>query len=278
MYCVGEGILSDTMLFQQQADQSRPSHSFTDDVWQGLEKEWKITPTAPPYPLEAHGRLAHLLAEKLGDTSTPFSVLFFLFKTILQQTPSLLASAAQDLHTYAKRDGADQQYITSFLYSKGFQATQGYRLAHILWKNNQPFSARHLQSRIAEVMGIDVHPAATIGDRLILGPGSGIVIGETTLIENDVTLMSDVTLGGTGKHTGKRHPTLRQGTLVGPGAQILGPIEVGEGAKIGAGAVVVKSVSPFTAVAGNPARYVNSHASWPVLTMDLTFPSIDYFI
>lgn len=279
--------MSHTMLFQNPANTEQQNASFSNTVWSLLQHE--LQQEASVGKLEKfllhqqssmpHGSLlAHVLAEKLCDQSTPFHTLYDLFEHIFKHTPAVLHAAAQDLHAYHSRDPTCPDYITAFKTFKGFLAIQAYRIAHVLWHDAQRLSALHLQSRVSEVTGIDVHPAANLGCRLILGHGGGIVIGETTLIENDVVIMNDVTLGGTGKHGGKRHPTVRQGCLVGPGAQVLGPIELGEGAKIGAGAVVVKAVSPFRAVAGNPARSVNSHSTWPVLKMDLELPSIDYLI
>ncbi|MCP1242938.1 serine O-acetyltransferase EpsC [Acetobacter lambici] len=258
---------------------------FAHRIWSRLQTELqdpapkRLWPDyAAQHTAPARTLLARLVAEKLGDPIVPFAELYALFCRILEQSPAIMVAAAQDLQAYATKSPTRRDYLTPFMHLKGFQAVQAYRLAHILWRNGLHLSALHLQSRVSEVMGIDIHPAATLGHRLVLAPGYGIVIGETALVENDVVLMSDITLGGTGKHAGKRHPTVRRGALIGPDTQILGAIEIGEGAKIGAGAVVVKPVSPFTAVAGNPARYVNSHAHWPVLTMDLSFPSIDYLI
>lgn len=269
----------DTMLFAQPARTDGQTDTFAHTVWRKLCHELQAAQT----PLWAEhstpqSLLARLLAEKLSEPIIPFASLHPLFCQILQQSPAIMAAAAQDLHAYATMDPAREGYVAPFLHLKGFQAVQAYRIAHVLWRNGQRLSALHLQSRVSEVMGIDIHPAAVLGHRLVLAPGYGLVIGETALVENDVVLMSDITLGGTGKQAGRRHPTLRRGVLVGPGTQILGAIEIGEGAKIGAGAVVVKPVSPFTAVAGNPARYVNSHTHWPVLTMDLSFPAIDYLL
>lgn len=274
--------MADTALCPHHTRTPPRDELFAQHVWTCLQQQlqaaspplWQAEDTAAP----ATTLLARLVADKFCDQSISFSSLYAVFLAVLQDAPHVMVSAAQDLHAYCTQTPDHTDYITPFLHSKGFQAVQAYRLAHILWGNARHLSALHLQNRISEVTGIDIHPAAKLGHRLVLGPGGGIVIGETTLVENDVALMSDVTLGGTGKQTGKRHPTIGRGTLVGPGTQILGPIDIGEGVKIGAGAVVVKPVRAFSAVAGNPARYINSHDTWPVLTMDLSFPSIDYLI
>ncbi len=275
--------MAQTLLRPRHAKTTEQDDPFTLGVWHTVLQQHRGL--ASPALLAGHAPattapdlLARLMADKLCDQSVSFSALHAVFVSILHGSAPIMAAAAQDLHACRTRGTGSTDYITPFLYYKGFQAVQAYRLAHVLWGNGQRFSALFLQSRMSEVTGIDIHPAAVLGHSLVLGHGGGIVIGETALVENDVALMADVTLGGTGKETGKRHPTVGRGTLVGPGTQILGPITIGEGVKIGAGAVVVKSVSAFSAVAGNPARYINSHTTWPVLTMDLSFPSIDYLI
>ena len=128
--------------------------------------------------------------------------------------------------------------------------------------------AQHLQSRCSEIFGLDIHPAAQIGRRVLIDHGTGIVIGETVVLEDDVSMLQGVTLGGTGKNVGDRHPKIRRGVLLGAGATVLGNIEIGEGAKVGAGSIVLEAVLPYTTVVGNPAR----------LTMDQTLPPLDYII
>ena len=274
--------MAETMLRPHQSLTTPEDTLRTQRVWATLLRHLQATPhaiadTARP-PATAEDLVAHLVADKLCDPGIPFATLRATFLQLLHTTPAIMAGAALDLHAYCTRGAENTDYATVFLYDKGFLVTQAYRLAHALWGSGQHMSALYLQSRASEVTGTDIHPAATLGHGLVLGHGGGIVIGETTLVENNVAIMCDVTLGGTGKQAGKRHPTVGQGSLIGPGTQVLGPIDIGEGAKIGAGAVVVKPVRAFSAVAGNPARYINSHTTWPVLTMDLSFPSIDYLI
>jgi serine O-acetyltransferase len=139
--------------------------------------------------------------------------------------------------------------------------------------------ARHPQSRISEAYGFDIHPAARTGQGIMLDHGSGIVIGETAIVEDDVSILQNVTLGGTGKETGDRHPKIRRGVLIGAGAKILGNIEIGIGAKIGAGSVVLSPVTPYTSVVGAPARAVGRrHGGLPGVTMDQTLTEHDYAI
>jgi serine O-acetyltransferase len=135
---------------------------------------------------------------------------------------------------------------------------EGYRVANWLWKQGRLALARYIQNQISAVFAVDVHPAATIGKGIMFDHATGIVVGETAVIEDDVSILQSVTLGGTGKETGDRHPKIRQGVLIGAGAKILGNIEVGRGAKVGAGSVVLEPVAAHTTVAGVPAKVVGT--------------------
>ncbi len=184
-----------------------------------------------------------------------------------------------DLIAVRDRDPACPDLLTPFLFFKGYQAIEAYRFAHFLWRRGRTHLARHLQSRAAEVFAVDIHPAARMGRGILLDHGTGIVVGETAIIEDDVSMLQGVTLGGTGKHGGDRHPKIRRGVLIGAGAKVLGNIEVGEGAKVGAGSIVLEDVPPFTTVVGNPARAVGQrHTYMPGLTMDQGLPPLDYAI
>lgn len=173
----------------------------------------------------------------------------------------------------AKRDPASTSYSHPFLYFKGFQAPQSYRVAHWLWTRDRRSLALFLQNRVSQVFAVDIHPAARIGQGILIDHGTGVVIGETAVVENDVSMLHDVTLGGTGKETGDRHPKVRAGVLIGTGAKILGNVEIGTGAKIGAGSVVLTSVKPHCTVAGVPAKVVGKPCEHdPALTMDHRLP------
>ena len=141
----------------------------------------------------------------------------------------------------------------------GYWAIRAYLRANALWKKGRYYAARRLMAKSYTKTGIDIHPAATIGEGLFIDHGSGVVIGETTIIGRDVTIYQGVTLGGTGKDTGKRHPTICDGVIVGAGAKVLGPITIGQGAKIGASSVVLRDVPPHTTVVGNPGHIVRHH-------------------
>ncbi|MBB2164769.1 serine O-acetyltransferase [Gluconacetobacter sp. 1b LMG 1731] len=223
--------------------------------------------------------LAALIGRKLGDRSVADDALSELVTEAFAADPQIVAAAAADLVAIRERDPATANYATPFLFFKGYHAVQCYRVAHWLWNNGRRYLALHLQSRTSELFAVDIHPAARLGRRILFDHGTGIVIGETSVLEDDVSLLQGVTLGGTGKNVGDRHPKVRRGVLIGAGAKVLGNIELGEGAKVGAGSIVLESVPPFTTVVGNPARPVGTrHSALPAFTMDQMLPPIDYMI
>lgn len=222
--------------------------------------------------------LAHRLALKLANHDIDQDELLSFIQQAVLKDPGIIL-AATDLSAIRDRDPSNAEILTPFLYFKGFLALQGHRVAHWFWNHGRVHLARHLQSRVSEILGVDIHPAARMGRGIMLDHGSGLVIGETAVVEDDVFILQDVTLGGTGKETGDRHPKVRRGVLIGAGATILGNIEVGEGAKVGAGSVVGASVPPFTSVVGVPARVVGRpHLSLPGVTMDQAMPEPEYMI
>jgi serine O-acetyltransferase len=217
--------------------------------------------------------LSVILANKLQTAELSAIMLRDLIGEVLAADASILASIRTDLLAARTRDPAARGYAQPFLYFKGFHALQSYRIAHTLWMQERNALAAHLQNRISEVFGVDVHPAARIGSGVIIDHGTSVVIGETAVVEDNVSLLHEVTLGGTGKERGDRHPKVRRGVLIGAGAKILGNIEVGIGAKVAAGSVVLRDVPPHTTVAGIPARVVGRcTVAEPALEMDATFP------
>lgn len=224
--------------------------------------------------------LAARIAGKLADATLGATPLAALLAEALDGDPDLVEASVADLAAVRDRDPACPDLLTPFLYFKGYQAIQAHRLAHHLFERGRMHLARHLQSRAAEVFAIDIHPAARLGRRILLDHGTGLVVGETAVIEDDVSILQGVTLGGTGKSCGDRHPKIRRGVLLGAGATVLGNIEVGEGAKIGAGSIVLQPVPPHTTVVGNPARPVGTRhpGQMPALTMDHTLPALNYEI
>lgn len=213
--------------------------------------------------------ITHRLARKLADEEIDAIALTGLIADAFEDDPAIAEAAAADLRAIQDRDPACPDLLTPFLYFKGYQALQAYRISHWLWRQGRRHAAHHLQSRMSEVFAADIHPAARLGSGIMVDHGTGLVIGETAVVEDDVSMLQEVTLGGTGKQTGNRHPTIRRGVLIGAGAKILGDIEVGEGAKIGAGSIVLDCVTPFTTVVGVPARPVGGRGNChPSLTMD----------
>lgn len=217
--------------------------------------------------------LSMILANKLHTPELPANLLRDLIHEVLDKDDSIRASIRADLLAARTRDPAARGYAQPFLYYKGFHALQAYRVAHSLWQKDRRGLAAHFQNRISEAFGVDVHPAARIGDGVLIDHGTSVVIGETAVVEDNVSLLHEVTLGGTGKESGDRHPKVRRGALIGAGAKILGNIEIGTGAKVAACSVVLRDVPPHTTVAGIPARIVGRcTVAEPALEMDSTFP------
>ncbi|MFT8719350.1 MAG: serine O-acetyltransferase [Acetobacter sp.] len=223
--------------------------------------------------------LAALIGRKLGDHYVSTDKLTHLVIECYNDVPDIVTAGAADIQAIRDRDPACPDYVTPFLFFKGFHAIQCYRVANWLWRDERRHLALHLQSRASELFGVDIHPAAKLGRRILFDHGTGIVIGETSVIHDDVSILQGVTLGGTGKHAGDRHPKIHRGVLIGAGAKVLGAIEVGEGAKVGAGSIVLEAVPAYTTVVGNPARKIGTRLKeMPSLTMDQTLPPIDYMI
>jgi serine O-acetyltransferase len=217
--------------------------------------------------------LGVILANKLQTQDLSPLLFCDLFNEAMAADVSIRAAIRADLLAARTRDPAADGFAQPFLYYKGFHALQTYRVAHWLWGRKRGALAAHLQNRISEAFGVDVHPAARIGSGVLIDHGTSVVIGETAVIEDNVSLLHEVTLGGTGKESGDRHPKVRSGVLIGAGAKILGNIEIGRGAKVGAGSVVLRDVAPHTTVAGIPARVVGKcTVAEPALEMDASFP------
>ena len=202
--------------------------------------------------------LSFQLASKLDSSTVQAILLREFIEEALLADPGILEAVAADIVAVKDRDPAVKYYAIPLLYLKGFHALQGHRVANWLWHKGRLALARYMQNQISAVFAVDIHPAATIGKGIMLDHATGIVVGETAVIENDVSILQSVTLGGTGKDRGDRHPKIRRGVLIGAGAKILGNIEVGRGAKVGAGSVVLESVPAHTTVAGVPAKVVGT--------------------
>ncbi len=216
--------------------------------------------------------LGFQLASKLESVTLPALSLRDLIQESFEDTAHLGTWAREDLYAVHQRDPACRKYSQPLLYFKGYLSIQAQRVAHYYWHQDRVHLALFLQSRISDVLGVDIHPAAKIGKGFFIDHATGVVIGETAVVEENVSMLHGVTLGGTGKERGDRHPKIRRGVLISTGAKILGNIEVGEGAKVAAGAVVLDDVAPHTTVAGMPARPVgDTAADQPALEMDHRF-------
>ncbi|MBN8958418.1 MAG: serine O-acetyltransferase [Rhizobiales bacterium] len=215
------------------------------------------------------GAVVHRLAERLDHSDVSGELIRQAYAEALRDTPELRDLFRADIAATLDRDPAADRCIEPLLYFKGFHAIQTHRLAHWLWSKGRQDFAFYLQSRSSAVFQTDIHPAVTVGRGIFLDHATGLVVGETAMIEDDVSMLQDVTLGGTGKEDGDRHPKIRRGVLIGAGAKILGNIEVGACARIAAGSVVLKAVPPRTTVAGVPARVVGeAGCAEPARSMD----------
>jgi serine O-acetyltransferase len=200
--------------------------------------------------------LAYHIAHKVGSADVNPMMAREIFEDVLKAEPKIGEAVRADLSAVFERDPACHSYAQAFLFFKGFHAVQTYRLAHWLWHHGRQPLAWFLQSRMAEIFAIDIHPAAKIGRGIMMDHGTGIVIGETAVVDDDVSMLHGVTLGGTGKESGDRHPKIRRGVLLSAGVKVLGNIEVGEYSRVGAGSVVLKPVPAHCTVAGVPAKII----------------------
>ena len=213
--------------------------------------------------------LSFRLASKLDNPMLPTMLIRDVIEEAMSDDSRILQAAEIDiLATYA-RDPACEDLSTPFLFFKGVHAIQAQRIAHWLWCKGRRTMAQFFQGQISVTLGVDVHPAAQLGSGIMMDHATGIVIGETAVVEDDVSIMHAVTLGGSGKDGGDRHPKIRSGVLLSAGCKIIGNIEVGAGAKVGAGSVVLEDVPPHVTVAGVPARVVGRPTDEsPALYMD----------
>ncbi|XP_042378325.1 probable serine acetyltransferase 2 isoform X2 [Zingiber officinale] len=200
--------------------------------------------------------LGFVLSNRLQNATLLATQLMDIFYDVMKNDRVIQRSIRLDAQAFKDRDPACASYSWAILYLKGYHSLQSYRIAHALWNQGRKILALALQSRISEVFAVDIHPAARIGEGILLDHGTGLVIGETAVVGNWVSLMQGVTLGGTGKEVGDRHPKIAQGALIGASATILGNIVVGEGAMIAAGSLVLKNVPPHSMAVGNPAKII----------------------
>ena len=237
------------------------------DFWLSLKKEAQTVAESEPLLasyvhacISAHhnfeSSLSFILSSKMADEVMPAIAIREVFDEAYLLEPSISESAMADINAIRARDAAVDDFLVPLLHFKGFHAVQVHRMAHYLWLHGRHQLALFLQSRNSATFGVDIHPAAKIGRGVMFDHATGIVVGETAVIEDNVSILQSVTLGGTGNESGDRHPKIRQGVLVGAGAKILGNIEIGEGSKVGAGSVVLDNVPPHVTVVGVPAKVV----------------------
>lgn len=251
-----------------------------DQIWENLREEARQKADAEPVlasylylTILNHSHLEDALsfhlATKLSTSTLPAMSIREFMDEAFEKSPPIQDAIRCDLEAVLKRDPASRGISEPFLHYKGFHALEAYRVSHWLWQKNRQALACYLQNRISEVFAVDIHPAAKIGRGILMDHATGVVIGETSVVEDDVSMLHEVTLGGTGKTTGDRHPKVRRGVLIGAGAKILGNVVIGEGSKIAAGSVVLTDVPPHTTVAGVPAVVIGRpDTDQPSLEMD----------
>lgn len=231
-----------------------------DDALAGADRDSAAAPLLEKLVLSRSSlsdALIGVLAWRLGDELWRAQALSALMDECLASHGALFARAERDLRAVFERDPACQRLLEPLLFFKGFHALQAHRVAHFLWSTDRRDMALFVQSRVSARLQVDIHPATSIGAGVFFDHATGIVIGETAVIDDDVSILQNVTLGGTGKEGGDRHPKVRRGVLVGAGAKVLGNIIIGEGARIAASSVVLDAVPARATVAGIPARIIS---------------------
>ncbi|GLU19687.1 hypothetical protein SLE2022_359230 [Rubroshorea leprosula] len=261
-------------------DSSSVANSVGDPIWDAVREEAKLEAENEPIlssflyaSILAHDcleqALAFVLADRLQNATLLATQLMDIFQNVMMRDRGIQQSIRLDVQAFKDRDPACLSYCSALLYFKGYHSLQSYRVAHALWKQGRKVLALALQSRISEVFGVDIHPAARIGDGILLDHATGVVIGETAVVGNRVSLMHGVTLGGTGKEIGDRHPKVGDGALLGACVTVLGNIKIGEGAMLAAGSLILKDAPPHSMMAGTPAQvlgYIDEQD--PSLTMN----------
>tara|TARA_B100001750_G_scaffold239363_1_gene247304 strand:+ start:758 stop:1534 length:777 start_codon:yes stop_codon:yes gene_type:complete len=239
------------------------------EVWEVITEETKKRAQAEPVlasffhaTVLEHDSFSSTLANQLASDLSSFAVTPMMLRSVIKEainsSETMLSDVAFDLIATKDRDPACKYFSTPLLFYKGFKALQAHKVSHWLWSNERHTLALFIQSRSSEVYGVDIHPAAVIGKGVMIDHGTGVVIGETSVIEDNVSIFQGVTLGGTGKETGDRHPKVREGVLLSASATILGNVVIGKNAKVAAGSVVLSDVIEGTTVAGVPASEVGT--------------------
>ncbi|MGR3435035.1 MAG: serine O-acetyltransferase [Shimia sp.] len=247
--------------------ETRQSITPVDPVWERLVEEARDAVASEPLlgglihsSILHHGSLeaalAYRISVKLASPEMSEQLLREVADAAFADDPGLARAARTDIVAVFDRDPACHRLIQPVLFFKGFQAVQSYRLAHWLWRQERRDLAYFVQARVSEVYGVDIHPGARVGKGIMIDHAHSIVIGETAVVGDNVSMLHSVTLGGTGKEDDDRHPKIGDGVLIGAGAKVLGNIRVGHCSRIAAGSVVLAEVPPMKTVAGVPAKIV----------------------
>lgn len=220
-----------------------------------------------------HDRLedavCHRLSQRLNHSDVDATLIMQMFQSVIARAPHIGDAFRADLNAVFERDPACQRMLEPLLYFKGFHALVTHRFAHELWKDGRRDFALYLQSQSSRIFAVDINPASRIGQGIMIDHGTGVVIGETATVGDNTSILQNVTLGGTGKETGDRHPKIGSNVMLGAGAKVLGNIKVGDCSRVASGSVVLKDVEPCTTVAGVPAKYVGpAGCPEPARTMD----------
>lgn len=259
---------------------SNPKLAEVDPVWQRISEEARVAISDEPllggmihgtvlHHSSLERALAFRMSQKLASAEMSEQILREIADEAYAAEPQLGDAARADIVAVFERDPACHRFLQPLLYFKGFQAIQAYRVGHWLWQQGRKDLSYFFQMRVSEVFGIDVHPAAKIGKGIMIDHAHSIVIGETAIVGDNVSMLHSVTLGGTGKEDDDRHPKIEDGVLIGAGAKVLGNITVGHCSRIAAGSVVLEKVPPMKTVAGVPAKIVGeAGCSQPSMTMD----------
>jgi serine O-acetyltransferase len=261
----------------------KSTHVSIDAVWSTLREQAQVVAESEPQltsliydtvlnRTNLGDALAARLSRKLAREDMSRDELEPLLVEVFNTQEKIVASSASDMVAIVDRDAACESPLEPFLYFKGFLAMVTYRVAHYFWNNDRKNLALYFQSICSEVFAVDIHPAAQIGCGIMLDHATSVVIGETAIVEDNVSLLHEVTLGGTGKDSGNRHPIVRTGVMIGAGSKILGRVEIGCCAKVGAGSVVLADVPEHVTVAGVPAK-IRGKANTPAIDMNQCFES-----
>jgi serine O-acetyltransferase len=263
------------------------ARSKVDPIWSTLRQEAEqMAESEPELASFAHATilkherleqaLSYHLAKKIGNDDLSALQVREIFEEAFTSEPAMGESIRTDLAAVFQRDPACHSYAQAFLFFKGFHALESYRVAHYLWDQGRKTMAYFIQNRMSDLFAVDIHPAARLGRGIMIDHATGVVIGETAVVGDDVSMLHGVTLGGTGKQHEDRHPKIGRGVLLSTGAKVLGNIQIGECSRVGAGSVVLKPVPPHTTVAGVPARIIGKAGSArPSQDMDHKLPDAE---